>query len=82
LGPVAGGKDPDPQHAAVPSLAPVSRLTLEARVAANLLFSTASWDSHAAAADAGRFHRGRGSARVLSFRPDASWIPVVAAPGD
>jgi len=70
-----------PQHAAEPGIAPVSRLMLEARVAANLLFSSASWDSHAAATGAAASIAAGAPARILSFRPDASWIPVVAACG-
>ena len=67
-----------PQKAAAPSLAPVSRLMLEARIAANLLFSAAAWDTHAAVARAAGMIAAGAPARILSFRPDASWIPLAA----
>jgi hypothetical protein len=66
-----------PQPAAEPSLAPVTRLMLEARIAANLLFSAASWETNPAAARAAGAIAGGAPARVLSFRPDASWIRLV-----
>ena len=68
-----------PEHAASPALAPVSRLLLEARIAANLLYSMSAWDTHAEATSAAAAIASGAPARVLSFRPDASWIPVVAA---
>ena len=68
-----------PEHAAVPALAPISRLMLEARIAANLLYSMSAWDTHAAATQAAGAISSGAPARVLSFRADASWIPVVAA---
>jgi hypothetical protein len=52
---------------------------LEARVAANLLFSAAAWDAHPAAARAAGVIAAGAPARTLSFRPDASWIDVVAS---
>jgi hypothetical protein len=67
-----------PRHAAAPALAPVTRLMLEARIAANLLFSSATWDAHPAAARAAGVIAAGAPARTLSFRPDASWIDVVA----
>jgi hypothetical protein len=68
-----------PRHAAEPSLAPVSRLMLEARIAANLLFSAGVWESHPTAVRAASAIADGAPARVLSFRPDASWIQLVAA---
>jgi len=68
-----------PDHAALPALAPISRLMLEARIAANLLYSMSAWDTHEAAAKAAGAIASGAPAHVLSFRPDASWIPVVAA---
>jgi hypothetical protein len=68
-----------PQPASAPSLAPVTRLMLEARVAANLLFSAAAWDAQPAAAHAAGVIAAGAPARTLAFRPDASWIDVVAA---
>jgi hypothetical protein len=68
-----------PQPAPAPSLTPVTRLMLEARVAANLLFSAAAWDAHPAAARAAGVIAAGAPARTLSFRPDASWIDVVAS---
>ena len=66
-----------PRKAAAAALAPVTRLMLEARIAANLLFSAAAWDTHAAAARAAGMIAAGAPARTLSFRPDASWIPLV-----
>jgi len=68
-----------PQQAAEPALAPISRLMLEARIAANLLYSLTSWDTHMEAAKAAAAIASGAPARILSFRPDGSWIPVVAA---
>jgi hypothetical protein len=67
-----------PRPASGPSLAPVNRLMLEARIAANLLYSTAAWDAHAATAEAAQTIASGAPARILSFRPDASWIPLMA----
>jgi len=66
-------------HAQVPALAPISRLMLEARIAANLLFTLSAWDTHADAAKAAASIADGAPARILSFRPDASWLPVVTA---
>jgi hypothetical protein len=66
-----------PRPAAEPSLAPVTRLMLEARIAANLLFSAAAWETHPAAARAAGAIAAGAPARVLSFRPDASWIHLL-----
>jgi hypothetical protein len=66
-----------PRQAAEPSLAPVPRLMLEARIAANLLFSHASWEAHPAAARAAGAISAGVPARILAFRPDASWIHLV-----
>jgi hypothetical protein len=66
-----------PQQAQRPALAPVTRLMLEARIAANLLFSAVSWESHPAATKAAGAIAAGAPARVLSFRPDASWIELV-----
>jgi len=67
------------EHAQAAALAPISRLMLEARIAANLLFSLSAWDTHAEATKAAAAIAAGAPARVLSFRPDASWIPVVTA---
>ena len=67
-----------PRQAAAPSLAPVTRLMLEARIAANLLFSAGAWDTQPAAAAAASAIAAGAPARTLAFRPDASWIDVVA----
>lgn len=67
-----------PSHAPGPSLTPVTRLMLEGRVAANLLFSAAAWDAQPAAARAAGIIAAGAPARTLAFRPDASWIDVVA----
>ena len=68
-----------PQQAPAPSLTPVPRLMLEARVSANLLFSAAAWDAQPAAARAAGVIAAGAPARTLAFRPDASWIDVVAS---
>ena len=68
-----------PQPAPTPSLTPVTRLMLEARVTANLLFPAAAWDAQPAAARAAAVIAAGAPARTLAFRPDASWIDVVAA---
>jgi hypothetical protein len=68
-----------PHHASEPSLGPVPRLLFEARIAANLLFSAAAWETHAAPAQAAAAIASGAPARVLSFRPDASWIPLLAS---
>jgi hypothetical protein len=68
-----------PEHAARPALAPISRLMLEARIAANLLYSMSAWDTHAAATTAAGAIASGAPAHVLAFRPDGSWIPIVAA---
>jgi len=67
-----------PRHAEVPALAPVNRLMLEARVSANLLFSTPAWATHTIAAAAVAAITAGAPARLLDFRPDASWIDLVA----
>src|SRR6185436_20836537 len=59
-----------PHAAPQAALAPVTRLMLEARVSANLLFSTAGGDAPAAAAGAVAAIAAGAPARVLSFRPD------------
>jgi hypothetical protein len=70
-----------PRHAEVPALFPVNRLMLEARISANLLYSTPDAAQHAAAAPAapavGAIAAGA-PARILDFRPDASWIDLLA----
>ncbi len=66
-----------PNQAAEPSLAPISRLMLEARIAANLLFASAAWETHPAVARAAGAIASGAPARILSFRPDASWIDLV-----
>ena len=63
-----------PAHADEPSVEPVSRLMLEARIAANLLFSSHASEGAAQAVSA---IASGATARTLSFRPDASWIPLV-----
>ncbi len=68
-----------PQQAEGPALAPVTRLMLEARIAANLLFSAVAWASHPATTKAASAIAAGAPARVLSFRPDASWIELVTA---
>jgi energy-coupling factor transporter ATP-binding protein EcfA2 len=68
-----------PQPAPAPALTPVTRLMLEARVAANLLFSAAAWDAQPAAARAASLIAAGAPARILAFRPDPSWIEVVAS---
>jgi hypothetical protein len=67
-----------PRPAEAPSLSPVARLMLEARIAANLLFSAGAWDVQPAAAAAASVIASGAPARMLAFRPDASWIDVVA----
>jgi hypothetical protein len=67
-----------PRPAAKPSLAPVTRLMLEARIAANLLFSAAAWDVQPAVAGAASVIAAGAPARTLAFPPDASWIPLLA----
>jgi len=67
-----------PQPAAEPSLTPVTRLMLEARIAANLLFSAVAWEAHPAAARAAGVIAAGAPARTLAFRPDGSWIDVIA----
>jgi hypothetical protein len=67
-----------PRPAPSPALTPVTRLMLEARVAANLLFSATAWDAQPAAARAASMIAAGAPARTLAFRPDASWIPLVA----
>jgi len=66
-----------PAHADEPSIAPVSRLMLEARIAANLLFSSHASDARPIAAQAVSAIASGATARTLAFRPDASWIPLV-----
>jgi hypothetical protein len=66
-----------PRHAEVPALASVNRLLLEARISANLLFSTPAWATHAIAAPAVGAIATGAPARILDFRPDASWIELV-----
>ena len=68
-----------PSRAAAPSLGPVTRLMLEARIAANLLFSAAAWEAQPTAARAAGVIAAGAPARTLAFRPDASWIDVVAS---
>ena len=68
-----------PRQAAEPSLGPIPRLMLEARIAANLLFSGATWEAQPDVAHATCAIAAGAPARVLSFRPDASWIELVAA---
>lgn len=62
-----------------PALGPVTRLMLEARVASNLLYASPSWDAHSAGPPAAASLSARVPARTLRFRPDGSWVPVVAA---
>src|SRR5262249_50781566 len=71
-----------PEPAPVPSLEPVSRLMLEARIAANLLFSAASWETQPAIANAAAAIASGAPARILRFRPDSSWIDVLTADDD
>jgi hypothetical protein len=66
-----------PAHADAPSVAPLSRLMLEARLAANLLFSPQAAGVDTIAAQAVSAIASGAPARTLSFRPDASWIPIV-----
>jgi hypothetical protein len=66
-----------PQPAPEAGLAPVARLMLEARIAANLLFATAAREAPAVAARAVESIAAGAAARTLSFRPDSSWIDVL-----
>jgi len=66
-----------PRHADVNSLAPVNRLMLEARLSANLLFSTAAWEAHPAAAPVVEAIAAGVPAYILNFRQDARWIDLV-----
>ncbi len=68
-----------PRWAAEPSLAPTTRLMLEARIASSLLFTDLTHDSHSAAARAVAAIAAGAPARILSFRPDASWVPLVGS---
>lgn len=67
-----------PKAAEASSLAPINRLMVEARISANLLFSTAAWEAHPIAARAVEAIAAGAPARILAFRPDASWIDLVA----
>lgn len=67
-----------PKRAAAPALEPASRLQVEARVSANLLFAAPAWDATHDAATAATAIATGAPARVLAFRPDASWVPLVA----
>ena len=66
-----------PSWGAVPSLASVNRLMLEARITANLLYSAPAWEEHTGAAGSAAAIAAGAPAYVLTFGPDASWIPVV-----
>lgn len=66
-----------PRHGNEATLDLIPRLMLEARIAANLLFSAATWEAQPAAAQATCAIAAGAPARVLSFRPDASWIDLV-----
>jgi hypothetical protein len=66
-----------PRWDEAPSLAPANRLMLEARIAANLLYSTPAWDAHTAAAGSAAAIAAGAPAYVLSYRPDASWLGVL-----
>ena len=67
-----------PVWAEAPALEPVTRLMLEARISSNLLFASPAWDAEAGGASAAGNLSARAPARILRFRPDASWVPVVA----
>jgi hypothetical protein len=67
-----------PAWSSEPSVAPISRLMLEARIASNLLFSTPAWAMHTSAAGAATAIASGAPARILSFRPDGSWVPLLA----
>jgi hypothetical protein len=71
-----------PRHAEEAALEPVPRLMVEARIAANLLFSAAAWEAQPDAAHATGAIAAGAPARILSFRPDASWIELVATIDD
>jgi hypothetical protein len=68
-----------PSWADAPALQPVARLMLEARVASNLLFASTAWDAHSDGVSAAGSLSARAPAWTLRFRPDGSWVPVVAA---
>lgn len=70
-----------PRHAERASLAPVNRLMLEARIAANLLYSTSARETHPTAAPVVAAIAAGVPARILNFRQDASWIELVSTIG-
>jgi hypothetical protein len=67
-----------PRWDAAPSLAPANRLMLEARIAANLLYSAPAWESDTGAEGSASAIAAAAPAYVLSFTPDASWVGVVS----
>lgn len=65
-----------PQWGPEPKGTPVARLALEARIAANLLFSSHTPATQSVAAAAVAAIAGGAPAHTLSFRPDGSWIAI------
>ena len=65
-----------PRWDAAPSLVPANRLMLEARVAANLLYSAPAWESDTGAEGSAAAIAAAAPGYVLSFSPDASWVGV------
>jgi hypothetical protein len=66
-----------PEWAERPALAPASRLMVEARIAANLLFSAHAPEARSVAARAVSTIVSGATCRTLSFRPDGSWIDLL-----
>ncbi len=66
-----------PQHGAPAALLSATRLAVEARVAANLLYVSSGWTADPLAGRALESIAGGAPARTLVFAPDASFLPLL-----